>query len=316
MSDTKALATTPKSIFEDPIVQERFRKMLKENTAGFITSIIQIINDNKDLQKADRNSLLFASANAASMNLPINPNLGFAYIIPYKTKQKQTVEKDGREITVWTEIVKAQFQMGYKGFIQLAQRSGQFQKINAVQVYESDNDEDVYARLTAIIPKPPKSTKVIGYAGYFKLTNGFEKIHYMTITELKGHGTKYSQSFKRGYGLWEDNFEAMAIKTVLKLLLSKFAPLSLDMQRAVTSDQAELEDWDGTPKYLDNENKKPTLDENNKEKEEARLKDWVKNSKTAEQLAEANEAVYASGNTELIELYEKRQKDLDVDIEA
>jgi len=316
MSNDKQLATTPKSIFEDPVVQDRFKGMLKENTAGFITSIIQIVNDNKDLQKADRNSLLFAAANAASMNLPINPNLGFAYIIPYKTKQKQVTEKDGREVTIWTEVVKAQFQMGYKGFIQLAQRSGQFKSINATQVYETDTDEDVYARLTAIIPKAPKSTKVVGYAGYFKLTNGFEKIHYMTVAELKGHGTKYSQSFKRGYGLWEDNFEAMAIKTVLKLLLSKFAPLSLDMQRAVVSDQAVLEDWDGTPKYLDNTDKKPTLEDNNREKEEARLKDWIEKAKTPEQLAEANEAVYASGNTELIGLYEKRQKDLDVDIEA
>lgn len=316
MSDNK-LATTPKSIFEDPVVQERFSKMLRENTAGFIASIIQIINDNKDLQKADRNSLLFAAANAASMNLPINPNLGFAYIIPYKTKQKQTIEKeDGKQVTVWSETVKAQFQMGYKGFIQLAMRSGQFQEINAVKVYESDTDADVKARLSAIIPRKPASDKITGYAGYFRLTNGFEKILFMTMEELKGHGTKYSQSFKRGYGLWEDNFEAMAIKTVLKLLLSKFAPLSLDMQRAVLSDQAVLEDWDGTPKYLDNESKKPTLEDNNKEKEEARLKDWIKNSKTSEQLAEANDSIYASDNTELIALYEARQKDLEVDIEA
>lgn len=310
------LATTPKNIFEDPIVQERFQKMLKENTAGFITSIIQIMNDNKDLLKADRNSLLFASANAASMNLPINPNLGFAYIIPYKTKQKQVIEKDGRQITVWTEIVKAQFQMGYKGFIQLAMRSGQFKTIDAKRIYEGQLVEDDSFEGISFRWGNKTSDKIIGYAGYFKLTNGFEKIHYMSIEELKGHGTKYSQSFKKGYGLWEDNFDAMAIKTVLKLLLSKFAPLSLDMQRAVVSDQAVLEDWDGTPKYLDNTDKKPTLEDNNREKEEARLKDWIKNSKTPEQLAEANEAVYESGNTELIGLYEQRQKDLDVDIEA
>ncbi len=289
---TTAIKTTPKEFFAKKEVQERFEGMLKENTPAFIISILDIISKSEQLQKVDLNSLMFAAANAASMNLPINPNLGLAYIIPYKGK--------------------AQFQMGYKGFKQLGMRSGQFQAMETCKVYAEDTDAIVKTRLTSIIKKPGTG-EVIGYVSYFRLLNGFEKTCYMTNEELKKHGKKYSQSYKKGYGLWKDDFDSMAEKTVIKQLLSHDAPLSLEMQKAVLTDQAVLKNWDGNELgYVDNRPKLP-LEENNQVKEGARITKWIQESKTSKKLAEVNAGVYASGNQELIDLYEEKALELDVE---
>lgn len=242
---------TTKSLFNRDDVKKKFQEMLGKKAQGFITSVLQIVAQNTMLATADPNSVLQAAAVAATLDLPLNNNLGFAYIIPYKTKIKG---KNGQPDTY--KIV-AQFQMGYKGFIQLAQRSGQFKTISASQIYEGqlirqnpltgfEFDFDIL---------PTDKTPVIGYAAYFQLVNGFEKIFYMPIEDIRKHGGKYSKTFKEDYGLWSTDFDAMASKTVLKLLLSKFAPMSIEIQRAVITDQAvvndaETEDID----YIDNEN--------------------------------------------------------------
>lgn len=175
------------------------------------------------------------------MNLPINPNLGFAYIIPYKSNKTGKYE--------------AQFQMGYKGFIQLAQRSGQFKRINATDVREGEllgvNRLSGELNIEWIEDEKERNTKpVVGYIGYFKLLNGFEKELYMTVEELQSHGKKYSQSFKRGYGLWADEFDTMAKKTVLKLLISKYGALTTNLQEAILADQSAVGE-DGY-NYIDN----------------------------------------------------------------
>lgn len=211
-------------------VQRKLEELLGERKDVFLTSALQVVNGNKALQNASPESIFGAVVTAATLNLPINDNLGFAYIVPFKGQ--------------------ASFQMGYKGFVQLAQRSGQFKRINACKTYSGDTEQSVYERLTAFLPKEPKG-EVTGYIAYFQLLNGFEAHLAMTNKEMAAHAGQYSQSFKKGYGVWKDNFEAMAQKTVLKLLLSKQAPLSIvpTLADAVQADQAIIRDVNGQPSY-------------------------------------------------------------------
>lgn len=233
--------TTTKDFFGRQDVRKKFEEMLGKRAPQFITSVLQIASSNELLSKACPVSIYNSASLAATLDLPLNNNLGFAYIVPYNAKQK-----DGSYKCV------AQFQMGYKGFIQLAQRSGQFKTISASPIYEGQLIE--MNPLTGFIFDFTKksSDKIIGYAGYFSLINGFEKTMYMTTEEVNKHGKKYSQTFKKGFGLWNDEFDSMATKTVLKLLLSKFAPLSVEMQKAILVDQGIIkEDGSNEVEYVD-----------------------------------------------------------------
>jgi recombination protein RecT len=249
MSETTAVQPAPKNpvkaLFERPDVQSKFKELLGKRSSSFCTSVLQIVASNAMLTKADPTSIYQAAAVAATLDLPLNNNLGFAYIVPYNNKQP-----DGS-----TKVV-AQFQMGYKGFIQLAQRSGQFKSIYASPIYQgqiiSENPLEGYEFDFTV-----KSNVLIGYAAKFKLLNGYEATFYMSIDQLKAHGSKYSKTFGNKSGLWNTDFDAMASKTVLKLLLSKFAPLSIDMQRAVITDQAMINDAETVDvTYVDNDEPK------------------------------------------------------------
>ena len=233
-----------------------------DNAGNFTTSLLSVVNTNPVLQDCPPESVIKAAITAASMKLPIDPNLGFAYIIPYnnKVKTKETRTKpDGStfEVTVETWQNVAQFQLGYKGFIQLAQRSGQFKRINSSDVREGEylgtdrrSGEIEFDFIQD--DKERNSKKVIGYLGYFRLNNGFEKELYMTIEELQAHAKKYSKNYaKYGTGLWKDQFDVMAKKTVLKLLISKYGALSTSLQQAIRADQASI-DGDGY-NYVDND---------------------------------------------------------------
>ncbi len=233
-----------------------------DNAGNFTTSLLSVVNTNPVLQDCPPESVIKAAITAASMKLPIDPNLGLAYIIPYnnKVKTKELVKKaDGTEFerTIERWQMTAQFQLGYKGFIQLAQRSGQFKRINSTDIREGEYkgidrrsgeiDFDFIDDDTERNKKP-----IIGYLGYFRLLNGFEKELYMTVEELNGHAKKYSKNFaKYGTGLWKDQFDVMAKKTVLKLLISKYGALSTSLQTALRADQASI-DGDGY-NYVDNE---------------------------------------------------------------
>jgi len=247
--ENKALAPmTVKALFAKDEVKGKFKEMLGKRAPQFITSVLQIASQNEMLATADPVSIYQSAAVAATLDLPLNNNLGFAYIVPYNSKQK-----DG----TWKVV--AQFQIGAKGFKQLALHSGQFLKINDTDVREGELKH--YDRLTGEIEfewiqdvKLRLSKPVIGYASYFKLLNGFEKTYYMTIEELKDHGLRFSQTFKKGFGLWKDDFDGMARKTVIKLNLSKNAPLSVDMQKAVVTDQAVVNDAETVDvEYIDND---------------------------------------------------------------
>lgn len=233
-----------------------------DNAGNFTTSLLSVVNTNPVLQDCPPESIIKAAITAASMKLPIDPNLGFAYIIPYnnKVKTKETRQRaDGSEYEVtvenWQNV--AQFQLGYKGFIQLAQRSGQFKRINSSDVREGEyigtdrrSGEVEFDFIQD--DKERNAKKIIGYLGYFRLNNGFEKELYMTVEELTGHAKKYSKNYaKYGTGLWKDQFDVMAKKTVLKLLISKYGALSTSLQQAIRADQASI-DGDGY-NYVDND---------------------------------------------------------------
>jgi recombination protein RecT len=238
---------TTKSLFARDNVKGKFDELLGKRSTAFITSVLQIVSQNDLLSKAEPTSVYHAAAVAATLDLPLNSNLGFAYIVPYNQSYK---DGSGQ----WQKKQVAQFQMGYKGFIQLALRSGQFKTISATPIYEgqlvSENP------LTGFVFDFSKKTSnvIIGYASYFALLNGFEKTFYMPAENAKAHGKKFSQTFKKDTGIWKDDFDGMAIKTVLKLLLSKYAPLSVEMQTAVKLDQSVINNPEGTEfKYADNE---------------------------------------------------------------
>ncbi len=231
-----------KQFFDRPAVQAKIRELVDKNSASFATSIMQIANSNPMLLDADPTSILNAACMAATLNLPINNSLGFAYIVPYRNKSNGKVE--------------AQFQLGYKGFIQLAQRSGQFERLVSLPVYQNQliAKDPISGFKFDWEQEPAENEQAIGYYAYFKLINGFTAELYMTRKQIDGHAKRYSQSFKKGYGVWADNYDAMALKTVIKLLLSRMAPLSIDMQKAVLSDQAVIKDVNGEQyEYIDHQ---------------------------------------------------------------
>lgn len=282
------LTLTTKTLFNRDDVRKKFEEMLGKRATQFITSVLQIASQNELLQKADPMSIYNAASVAATLDLPLNNNLGFAYIVPFNTKQK-----DGSYKTM------AQFQLGYKGFIQLAQRSGQFKTIGVTPIYEGQITE--MNPLTGFrFDFSVKSDKVIGYASNFTLINGFEKTLYMSIEDVKKHANKYSQTFKKGFGLWKDDFDAMASKTVLKLLLSKYAPLSVEMQKAVITDQSVI-DENQEPSYVD-------VMDITVNKEDERIKALIEDSTNPKELNEALEGVYLS--PELNEMYNAKVNEL------
>lgn len=215
-----------KSALNTESIQKKFQEMLGKKSSGFMTSITTVVQNNDLLQKAEVNSIILAAAQAASLDLPINPNLGFSAIIPFNDK------KANRCV--------AQFQIMRDGWVDLCLRTGQFEYIANEIVYEGELVEKNRFTDTYIFDETKrKSNKIIGYMASFKLVNGYRKTLYMTVEEAKAHGKQYSQTFKKGYGLWADNFNAMALKTTLKMLLKKFAPKSIEsIARAIESDQA------------------------------------------------------------------------------
>ena len=210
---------THKQFFNSPAVKQKFSEVVNGNGQQFVASLLSVVTNNNLLAKATNESIMTAAMKAAVLNLPIEPSLGYAYIVPYKNQ--------------------AQFQIGYKGLIQLAQRSGQVTRLNAGEVYESQYKgfnpltEDLEVDMTAI---PKEKEKVVGYFAFMRLANGFEKTVFWTKERVQAHGKKYSQSFSSKYSPWQSDFDAMARKTVLKHMLSTYAPLSTELQEAIVAD--------------------------------------------------------------------------------
>lgn len=230
--DNKITTEQPRlrSLLQTKEISERFQEVLGKRANAFMSSIVSAVAANKNLQECDPMSVVAAASIAAALDLPINPSLGFAHIVPYKTT--------------------ATFQIGWKGFIQLAMRSGQYQTINITPVLEGQiKDFNPFTGDMNLVAAST-SEKKVGYLLYFRLLNGYEKYFYMTKEECEAHAKRYSASYKAGFGQWKDNFDSMALKTVAKLGLSKYGLLSLEMQQAVEKDGATVDDQ-GVPKYVD-----------------------------------------------------------------
>lgn len=281
----KVVQLTFKELIEQQEVKDKFKEMLGDNAMSFLYSALQVVQGDKGLMEADSQSVLNSVSAIASMNLMIEPSFGQAFITTNKFK-------DG---FIWKTL--AQFQIGYKGLIELGHRSNQFKGLNSSDVREGefvsidrmtgdiefDWNQDQDAR---------KKLPIIGYVAYFKLTKGFEKSLYMTIKEMTEHGQKWSKNFKEKENGWQKDFDGMGLKTVLKLLLDKYAPKSTEMQRAIKFDQAVINDIDGNKlNYIDNPNTTPKIDleERNRLIENQRIIEHIKNAKTIHNLEQCFE---------------------------
>ena len=263
-AQNQQVAKTPdqfpiKTFFERPIIKKKLEDLLNKNAATFTTSVLQIVNSNHKLRNATPISVFNAACMAATLQLPLQNGLGFAYIVPYDRSFK---DSDGK----WKKVTEAQFQLGYKGLIQLAQRSGQFKRLVAVPVYEKQlvAEDPINGFEFDWKQKPEAGEQPIGYYAYFRLLNDFTAELYMTTHEVNEHAKRYSQTYRTylekiknkepASSVWADNFDDMAIKTVMKRLLSKQAPLSVEMQQAVLADQAVVKDVEKSEfSYPDNE---------------------------------------------------------------
>lgn len=205
-------------------IQKKFSDMLGKKSAGFLTSVMSVAQNNALLAKAEPNSVVLAAGQAAALDLPINPNLGYAAIVPYNDK------KSGKCL--------AQFQIMRDGWVELAMRTGQVVAIANEVVYEGELVSQNRFTDTYIFDESKrKSDKIIGYMAYIRLANNFEKTVYWTVEQCKAHGARYSKSFSQDSSLWKTDFSAMSLKTVLKFLIKKYCPKSIEMLNAVVNDQ-------------------------------------------------------------------------------
>lgn len=219
-------------ILDGEKMRRRFDELLGKRTPQFLSSLVSMINDNPDLQAAfyaNSMSVIKSALQAASYDLPIDPSLGYAYIVPYKNKGKPT----------------ATFIIGYKGMVQLCLRTGAYKCVpDAVDVREGELES--YNRLTgeAVFnwiedEDEREELPIIGYAGYFQLKNGAEKTIFMTVKQIKKHEQKNRKGEYMGKG-WRENFDAMARKTVIRRLCSKYALMSIEYQNGAGKDTMNL----------------------------------------------------------------------------
>jgi recombination protein RecT len=236
-----------KKVMNSVSIQQQFQNALRENSGAFIASIIDLYNGDKGLQECSPNKVVTEALKAAVLKLPINKALGFAYIIKFNNKQTDPITK--QEIKVPTPT----FIIGYKGYIQLAMRTGYYRTINADKVYEGELQK--VNKLTGEIRLDGEKTseKVVGYFAHFELINGFSKTLYIKVESIAKHAKKYAPSIKfdknvtveslsklagkdaTGLG-WTGDFDGMSLKTALRNLLSKYGYLSIEMQTAITQD--------------------------------------------------------------------------------
>lgn len=209
-----------KQLVKNAQVKNMIANVLHDREPQFATSIVSIVNSNRSLANVDQLSVIQSAMVAATLDLPIDQNLGYVWLVPYKGK--------------------AQAQIGYKGYIQLAQRSGQYRAMNAVAVHEGELISwNPLTEEVAFDPMKKVSDTVIGYIGYFKLLNGFEKTVYWTKEQIEARRQRFSKA--GGNSPWATDFDAMAKKTVLKDLLTKWGPMSTQLAEAAAKDEIDPE---------------------------------------------------------------------------
>lgn len=239
-----------------PATQKYLTDLLHERKGQFVSNLTALVANNANLQECEPYTLMFAALKATALNLPIEPSLGMAHVIPYKNKKRGVTE--------------AQFQLGYKGFQQLALRTGQYKHINTTDVREGELGKR--NRLTGEIEwnwiedeAKRLETPIIGYVNYFKLLNGFESTFYMSKEEMNQHALRYSQTYRsttpyiKEQSKWSTDFDGMARKTVIKLNLSKNGVLSTELQDAILADQSVMRE-ENKFDYIDNESEQAIYD--------------------------------------------------------
>lgn len=240
-----------KSVINAPSVQTQFNNALGEHKDAFVASLIDLFTGDKSLQTCKPQMVIAEALRAATLRLPLNKALGFAYIVVYNNSVKNP---DGS----WTKVPTPTFIPGYKGYIQLAMRTGEYRTINADYVYEGELRK--VNKLTGEIAfdGEKKSDKIVGYFCYFELLNGFSKTLYVSVEDMAAYAKRYSPSINKNTTIeqliakandgivskkvgWEGNFNDMALKTTIRKLLSKYGYLSVEMQNALSKDVEEQE---------------------------------------------------------------------------
>lgn len=226
---TMATATGLKafnSMIQSPKTQNYLQDVLGERKAGFVNNVVALVANSENLQQCENQSILYSAIKATALDLPLDPNLGFAYVIPYWDKKAR--------------VQKAQFQIGYQGWKQLAIRSGQVIRLNATDVREGELISEDLLTGEVVIRRTEnrESKKIIGYAAYLELKNGYKATVYRTREWMEDHALRFTKQKEDGKlgGVWASDFDAMARKTVIKIVL-KDAPLSTDMKTAIESDK-------------------------------------------------------------------------------
>ena len=206
--------------------RKRFEELLGKRMPQFMGSIVSMVNEDQYLKEAFYNApmtVIQSALKAATYNLPIDKALGFAYVVPFyngKTRRRE-----------------AQFIMGYRGMIQLANRTGAYERLNVVDVRQGELKR--FDRLTEDVEvewiedeAQRESLPVVGYLGYFRLVNGYEKKIYMSVNQIDAHEKKFRKGNQGRPAIWNDNYDGMACKTVLRRLIGKWGLMSIDYQRA------------------------------------------------------------------------------------
>lgn len=243
--------TTKKPAFSVAIQSDMYKNLIN-NTLGdserakrFIASISSAVATNDTLKQCDAGTILSGALLGESLNLSPSPQLGQYYLVPYDNNKKGVKE--------------AQFQLGYKGYVQLALRSGYYKKLNVLAIkkgelikYDPLNEEIEVALIEDDIVR--ENTETIGYYAMFEYLNGFRKTMYWSKSKMEKHANKYSKGYqaRKGYTFWEKDFDGMAFKTMLRQLISKWGIMSLEMQDAFEKDMATIQ-TDGSFDYVDNE---------------------------------------------------------------
>lgn len=247
------------SFMNQQAMQNRVLKTIgSERGQRFITGIVSAVNNNSQLAECTNDSIYSGALLGESLNLSPSPQLGHYYLVPFKDKEKGMV---------------AQFQLGYKGYIQLAIRSGYYTKLNVLEIKENELikydplNEDIEVNLIDDEEEREKA-KTVGYYAMFEYKNGFRKTMYWTKSKMLAHAKKYSQAYKRdlnkgtSYSFWSKDFDGMAKKTMLRQLISKWGIMSIDMQNAFEKDMA-VQKEDGSYEYVDNLEENDTIIEQN-----------------------------------------------------
>lgn len=239
MNDSGAMVKIDqfKGVLNSQTIRAQLKNSLKDKAGAFMSSMIDLYSGDAQLQKCDPEKVALEAVKAASLDLPLVKSLGYAYVVPYKNVPTFTI--------------------GYKGLIQLAQRTGQYKTINAGAVYEGELRG--YDKLSGMIDLSGSavSDKVLGYFAYFKLLNGYEHMVYMSREEVEDYAQRYSPSYNSNYSPWKTEFDKMAQKTVLRQLISKWGPTSTEMQMVENMD-----DKGSTPhnEIKENANRKGMID--------------------------------------------------------